>query len=178
MREWNAVISVHENGFNKAREVFGDFGEVSRTEFFNVLLLKADKVREMLDSLRKRWERSPESLDFLARLVPVTHTFTFNTPEEFEVKAKKIILEWAPRLAGASFHVRLRRRGFKGRIRSPDEERLLDQTLIEAINKTGSRGQIEFENPDAVVAIETIGTWAGFLLWTQNEYGEYPFVRV
>ena len=178
MQEWNAVISVHEHGFKRALDVFGDFGEVRRTEFFNVLLMHADDIQGMLDALRERSQRAPDSLSFLARLVPVTDTFIFNSAEEFEAKAREVVLRWVPQLGNNGFHVRIRRRGFKGRLSSPDEERFLDDVLLEALEKSGSPGRIDFEHPDAIISIETIGTWAGLALWTREDREKYPFVRV
>lgn len=178
MKEWNAVISVNEHGFKRALEVFGDFGEVTRTEFFNVLVMRAENIEAMLERLRERSQRDPDSLSFLSRLVPVSHTFIFNSAEEFETKAKKIVLELAPKLAGKRFHVRIRRRGFKGRLSSPDEEKVLDTLLLQELEKSGSPGRIDFEDPDAVIGIETAGTWAGMSLWTREEMEKYPFVRV
>src|SRR5512146_2065142 len=124
MQEWNAVISVRGHGFRQAFDVFGEFGEVKRTEFFNILLLRARDVAQMLDALRERAAKDPKSLAFLARLIPVTRTFIFNSPEEFEDRTKSAILGWAQDLLGKSFFVRLHRRGFRGRIQSMDEERL------------------------------------------------------
>lgn len=178
MQEWNAVISVREHGFRQAFDVFGDFGEVKRTEFFNILLLRARDVALMLETLRERAERSPESLAFLARLIPVTRTFIFNSPEEFEDRARTMILGWAQDLAGKSFFVRIHRRGFRGRIQSMDEERHLDTLLLVELEKSCKPGKISFEDPDAVIAIETVGTWAGLALFTREEKERYPFIRI
>ena len=178
MQEWNVVISVREHGFRQAFDVFGEFGEVKRTEFFNILLLRARDVARMLETLRERAERSPESLAFLARLIPVTRTFVFHSPEEFEERTKTTVLGWAQDLLGKSFFVRLHRRGFRGRLQSMDEERLLDTLLLEELEKSGRPGKISFEDPDAVIAIETVGTWAGVALFTREEKEQYPFIRV
>jgi tRNA(Ser,Leu) C12 N-acetylase TAN1 len=178
MQDWNAVICVNERGFKRAFEVFGDFGEVKRTEFFNVLLMQAENLQDMLEALRARSLEQPQSLSFLARLVPVTQTFIFNAPDEFETKAQEIVLAWVPLLAHKSFHVRLRRRGFKGRLSSVDEEQFLDTVLLESLERSGTPGKIAFEKPDAVIAIETVGTWAGLSLWAREELEKYPFIRV
>lgn len=92
MQEWNALISVREHGFRRAFDVFGEFGEVKRTGFLNILMLRARDVSQMLEALRERVETSPESLAFLARLIPVTRAFIFHSPEEFEDRAKSTIL--------------------------------------------------------------------------------------
>jgi tRNA(Ser,Leu) C12 N-acetylase TAN1 len=177
VKEWNAVISVNEYGFKRAFEVFGGFGEVRRTEFFNVLVMRAENTKEMLERLRERRQRDPESLAFLSRLVPVTHAFIFHSAEEFETKSKEIVGGWASRLAGKRFHVRIRRRGFKGKLSSLEEEKMLDTLLLQELEKAGAQGRVDFEDPDAVIAIESVGTWAGLSLWTREELEMYPFVR-
>jgi tRNA(Ser,Leu) C12 N-acetylase TAN1 len=178
MHEWNAVISVHEHGFRRAIDVFADFGAVKRTEFFNVLLIRAEDINRMLESLRERALKHPESLSFLARLIPATHPFIFNSADEFDHKAGGIILTWTTHLAGKSFYVRIRRRGFKGKLSSPNEERLLDFLLLQSLEKAGTPGRISFENPDAIIAIETIGTWAGLALVTRGDRERYPFIKL
>ena len=178
MREQNVVVSVREGGFKRALSVLGDFGRVSRTEFYNVLTLSAEDVPLMLEDLRARAQKAPESLQFLSRLIPATRTFTFNSPEEFEQKAREAVIAWAPELASRGFHVRIHRRGFKGKISSPEEERYLDTVLLEALLKAGHSGFITFENSDAVIDIETLGTWAGISLWTREDLERYPFIRV
>jgi tRNA(Ser,Leu) C12 N-acetylase TAN1 len=176
--EWNVVISVHEKGFRKAADAFRKFGIVRKTEFFNVLLLRTENIPALLEEFRIRYERTPESLAFLARLVPAARTFTFHAKEEFRAKAQDIVLGWAPRLAGKSFHVRIRRRGFKGKITSPEEERFLNEVLLRRVAAGGAEGRIAFEDPEAIIAVETVGTWAGLSIWTREELNRYPFVRV
>ncbi len=178
MQEWNALISVKEHGFRQALDVFGEFGEVKRTEFYNIILLRARDVAHMLETLRERSQKSPEFLAFLARLIPITRTFIFNSPEEFEDRARSAVLGWTPQLSGKSFFVRIHRRGFKGRLSTMDEERALDTLLLEELEKTGNPGRIAFEDPDMVIAIETVGQWAGLSLFTREEGKRYPFVRV
>ena len=178
MQEWNALISVKEHGFRQALDVFGEFGEVKRTDFYSIILLRARDIAHMLELLRERSQKSPQSLAFLARLIPVTRAFIFNSPEEFEDHARSAVLGWAQQLPGKSFFVRIHRRGFKGRLSTMDEERALDTLLLEELEKTGTPGSIVFEDPDAVIAIETVGHWAGLSLFTREERARYPFVRV
>jgi tRNA(Ser,Leu) C12 N-acetylase TAN1 len=177
MQEWNAVISVREHGFRPAFDVFGEFGEVKRTEFYNILLLRSRDVPGMLETLRERAVAAPDSLAFLARLIPVTGSFIFNTPEEFEQRARSAVLGRAALLEGRSFHVRMHRRGFKGRLSSLEEERHLAALLLEELERSGRPGRIIFEDPDAVIVIETVGHWAGISLISREERERYPFIR-
>ena len=178
MKDWNVVVSVREGRLPQAFELLEGYGLVKKTDFFNVLVMKVDDVRELLEALRKRLVEEPPSLSCVSRLVPVTHTFSFQSPEEFEGKARETVSTWVPELAGRSFHVRMRRRGFKGRLSSAEEERFLDNVLLEALEKAGSIGHISFEKPDAVIALETVGPRAGLSLWENEKMERYPFLRL
>jgi tRNA(Ser,Leu) C12 N-acetylase TAN1 len=178
MFDWNIVVSVHERGYSRAWQVLEKFGPISRTDFFNVLVMKVDDIRSILDELRTWMLEDPERLSFLSRLVPVAHTFAFQSPQEFEVRAKEVVLTWVPRLAGKGFHVRMHRRGFKGRLTSPDEERFLDDVLLDALEKAKTPGRITFENPDVILVVETVGPRAGLSLWTNEDLQKYPFLRL
>jgi len=109
--------------------------------------LRAEDVNLMLESLRERALKNPATLSFLARLIPVTHAFTFDSSGEFENKAGEIIVMWTPRLEGKSFYVRIRRRGFKGKISSPAEEKLLDVLVLRALEKAGMSGSFRSMTP-------------------------------
>ena len=108
----------------------------------------------------------------------ITCTFSFQSPEEFEPKAKEAVLYCLPSLAGKSFHVRMHRRGFKGRISSPEEERFLDRILIEELAKIGNPGRITFEQPDAILVVETLGQQAGLSGWNRQDLQRYPLLRL
>ncbi|RPI36306.1 MAG: hypothetical protein EHM54_06065 [Nitrospiraceae bacterium] len=178
MQEWNVVINVNGGGFKDAFRKLSRFGHIRKTGFFNVLFLKVYDIPRMLRTLSEWIADDPHALSFLSRMIPVTHIFTFQSPGEFEERAKEIVLAWAPDLAGKSFHVRMHRRGFKGKLSGLVEEQFLDKVLLEAIEKTGSPGRITFEDPDAIVAIETISQWAGLSLWSREELKRYPFIRL
>jgi tRNA(Ser,Leu) C12 N-acetylase TAN1 len=114
----------------------------------------------------------------VSRIAPATETFTFSSKEEFEEKASASALKFAPQLAHKRFYVRIRRRGRKELISSHDQERLLDDALLAALQAAGTPGRIAFEDPDAVIAIDTVGGWAGMALWTRQDLEEYPFLKV
>jgi tRNA(Ser,Leu) C12 N-acetylase TAN1 len=178
MKDWNVVVSVCEGRFAEACTFLKEYGAVRKTDFFNVVVMRVDDIHEVLEALEGLTARNAEELSFISRLVPVTHTFSFQTPEEFEAKAKKTVLTWVPALQGKSFHVRMHRRGFKGRLSSVNEEHLLDDCLLSALDKAGSPGRIVFENPDAIVVIETVGPRAGCSFWKGEDMDRYPFLRL
>lgn len=178
MPDWNVVITVNTGGLPRSFRVLGEFGRVGKTDFFNVLVMKAAHVHHMLESLREIILTDPQSLSFLSRLLPVTSTFSFQSPEEFGERAKEAVMQWVPQLAGKGFHVRMHRRGFKGKMVSPEEERFLDVLLLEALAKSGTPGRITFENPDVIIAVETVAQRAGISAWTREDLERYPFVRL
>jgi tRNA(Ser,Leu) C12 N-acetylase TAN1 len=178
MQEWNAVISVAEHGFGQAVKELSDFGSVKKTDFYNVLVMYTAEPARMLETLRQRSTQDAEALSYLSRLIPVTKTFIFQSHEDFQDKAREAVLGWVAQLAGKAFHVRMHRRGFKGRLASVEEEQFLDAAILEALEKAGAPGRITFEDPEAVIAVETVGHWAGLSLWSREDLKKYPFIRL
>jgi tRNA(Ser,Leu) C12 N-acetylase TAN1 len=178
MHDWNVVITVYDDGYNAARKILERYGKVDRTDYFNLLLMQSTDPRQVLDQLQREADRDPESMAPLARVMPVLQTFTFQTPGEFEGKARQAVCGWLPSLGGKSFHLRMHRRGFKGKLSSMDEERFLDTYLLEALEMAGTQGEITFDDPDAIIALETVGTHAGLSLWTREELERYPLLHL
>ena len=178
MHDWNVVVTVHEEGYNRARRLLGRFGQVDRTDFFNILVMRVADSRLLMEGLREEAGRDPESVASLARVTPVDQTFTFQSPEEFDEKARLAVCAWLPTLAGKGFHLRMHRRGFKGKLSSVEEERFLDTYLLDALETAGTPGRIVFAAPDAIIALETIGPRAGLSLWTREELARYPLLHL
>lgn len=178
MHDWNVVITVHEEGYNEARKQLERLGRVDRTDYFNVLLMRVEDARNFLELLRAEAQLEPGRFRSLARVMPVIQCFEFQNPAEFENKARQAVCAWLPSLQGKSFHLRMHRRGFKGKLSSMEEERFLDTYLLEALDLAGSKGRISFDDPDAIIALETLGTRAGLSLWTREELRRYPLLHL
>jgi tRNA(Ser,Leu) C12 N-acetylase TAN1 len=178
MHKWNAVISVREGGYTQARRLLQRFGTVYRTDYYNVLVMKVDDIHQLLEELRERADDEPETLAVIAHLMPAARCFDFRSQDDFEALAREAALSWVAALAHKSFHVRLHRRGLKDQLPSPEEERFLDRALLEALERAGTPGRITFEDPDAILAIETINHRAGLSLWTRDELQRYPFLHL
>lgn len=131
-----------------------------------------------MEGLKEEGERDPSVAGALASVIPVLQTFSFQAPEEFEAKARGAVAAFIPALAGKRFHVRMHRRGFKGKLSSLDEERFLDGYLLEALDMARTPGSITFEDPDAVIAVETLGGRAGLSLWTREELRRFPLLHL
>ena len=178
MRDWNVVATAHEDGYKRVRKLLAGFGPTGATGFYNVLVMKVADPAVLLEELGDMVAESPGLMNDLSRVVPAKEAFNFQSVAEFEEAACAIALRWAPMLAGRSFHVRLNRRGFKGRLSTPDEERFLDDVLLQRLSERGTPGRIDFGDPDAVIDIETVGGRAGMSLWTREELRRFPFLHV
>jgi tRNA(Ser,Leu) C12 N-acetylase TAN1 len=179
MFDWNTVVTLHheERAFRRAQGLLRQLGEPEKTEFHNVLVMRVDSVAGFLRDFSAMCAAEPGILNDISRAVPLTDVFDFDTAEDFETKARNIALSWAPRLRGGAFHVRLHRRGLKEALKTPREERFLDEALLSALDRQGAPGKVRFEDPDFVIDIETVSQRAGMSLWSREDLDKYPFLR-
>ena len=178
MPGWNVVVSVHRDGYRDAVRLLGRFGRIEATEYYNVLVMTVPDTTAFIDQLAAVVAETPGVMNDISRVVPSEEGFDFQDAQEFESMVRGVALSWLPELARKTFHVRMHRRGFKGRLSSPEEERFLDGVLLAALERTGTPGRISFEDPDAIIAIETIGRRAGMSFWRRADLQRYPFLRV
>lgn len=171
--DWNVVVTLSEQGFRDAVHLLGKWGVVKRSGYYNVLRMKVEKIDAFLAEFAAAVIAAPGILNFISHVVPAEQTFDFATPEEFEERARSTALSWVAKLRGKTFHVRLHRRGFKGKLSTPREEQFLDHALLEVLK---GEGRISFADPDAVIHIETIDGRAGMSLWTREQVRQYPFL--
>lgn len=179
MWAFNVVVTLASNGrFRHLLQELAPHGEFRKTEFLGVIIGRVEDPMKFLESIREKRQKQLIAFQDLGRVVPLDRVFVFHL-EEFPVKAKAALLPCVEVLEGKRYYVRLERRGLKGQIISPEVERELDafieQTLATAGRKTA---QVDFEHPDAVVAVETIGDRCGVGLLTREMMDRYDFVRV
>lgn len=178
MDDWNLVVTVQEHGFSRAWELLHTFGPVAKTDYYNVLTLRVADAVSFLDELQQAWEKQPALQEVLARVMPVERMFGFQNAEEFERKACAAVADWVGRLAGHSFHVRMHRRGFRYRIASQHEEQFLDHWLVEQTQHAGQGARITFDDPDYIIALETVGQRAGVSLWGRDARVRYGLLKL
>ena len=176
MEAWNAIITAQENRLPEARRALRALGHVERTGFYNVLAMKVDEPEGFLERLERLFAEHPRVVESVASIFAAERSFDFSSTAEFESKAREAALAWVPDLAGKTFHVRVHRRGWKRTLVSPDEERALADALLAAIRETGNPARVTFEDPDAIVLIETIGGRAGMALRTRDDYRRHPLL--
>ncbi len=177
MKEWNVVITVFQDGFRSALRALRQLGEVERGHYHNVLSMKVDDPMALLQAVEQKTVADPALFDAISRVAPAMHTLEFHSAEEFTEKAKSVVLEWIPQLAGRSFHVRLHRRGFIHELASPTAEKFLDEALLDALECRGTPGSISFSDPDAIISIDTIDERAGVAFFTREDLIRHPLLR-
>jgi tRNA(Ser,Leu) C12 N-acetylase TAN1 len=177
VKDWNAVISIYQDGFRRALRTLKEFGSVERTPYYNVLVMRVEDPTALLEAIERRTEEKTALYDAISRVAPAMRTVEFHSVEEFREGLNAILLEWLPRLTGSSFHVRLHRRGDRHDLRTPDAEHLFDEFLVDATAATGAPCKISFTDPDAVIAIDTVDDRAGVALWTREDLARHRLLR-
>jgi tRNA(Ser,Leu) C12 N-acetylase TAN1 len=177
VKDWNVVISIYQEGFRRAFDALAALGPVERSPYYNVMTMAVDDPMTLLDAVERRTQESPALYDAIARVAPAHCSFDFGSADEFRDNAVSIVLQWLPRLAGRSFHVRLHRRGSSRALHTPEVERFLDDAIGDALQKAGTPGKLSFTDPDAVIVVDTIDDRAGMSLWTREDLARHRLLR-
>lgn len=178
MWNFNLVVTLAVDGrfYTLLRELslHGDF---HKNEYYGTILGQVPDPLAFLDLIHRRRADDPHAFASLGRVIPFERCFLF-TPETFIPQLQAALTPYAVRLFGQRFYVRLERRGLKGRLISPEIERALDAFLLNLIHDGGGTAQIDFDQPDTIIAIETFGERGGIGFLTRSLRERYPFVHV
>ncbi|MEK4032344.1 THUMP domain-containing protein [Methylocystis sp. IM3] len=177
MKDWNVIITIYQDGYKRALRALREFGAATGSPYHNVLVMRVADPLALLESLERRTTEIPALDDAISRVAPAMANFDFESADEFRRKAKEMTLEWAPRLAGRSFHLRFHRRGADCDLPTPEVERFLDDALLEGLRQAGTPGAICFSDPDAVIAIDTVDNRAGLGLWSLEDLARHHLLR-
>jgi tRNA(Ser,Leu) C12 N-acetylase TAN1 len=177
MRDWNVVVSIYQDGFRRAIRALQELGQVERSRYYNVLVMKVKDAVSFLEAVERKTEESPALYDAISRVAPAARNFEFQSAEEFKDKANSVLREWAGRLAGRSFHVRLHRRGACCDLRTPETEKFLDDAALAVTSEIGMASRISFTDPDVVVAVDIVDDRAGVALWTREDLARHRLLR-
>jgi tRNA(Ser,Leu) C12 N-acetylase TAN1 len=140
--------------------------------------MKVADPRTFLKTLQEWAVMFPDTREAVSRVAPVTDKFSFESTEEFESKAREVIAGYASRWAGKCFHVRVSRRGGKDKLSPYHEEQILGSLALEEVARQGAAAEIEFHDPDFVIAVETLDDQAGMALWSREELSAYPMLKL
>lgn len=178
MRDWNAIATIHTGRFPEACRMLEQFGLVQKTDYFNIVLMRAADPFQVMAELQEQRATDPSVAHCISRFMPMEQLFTFQTVAEFELRAREAVASVLSRVANARFHVRMHRRGFKGRLSSMEEERFLDEFILEKLTEAGTPGTVAFDDPEVVIDVETLGTQGGLSLFTREQLVRFPLLHV
>jgi tRNA(Ser,Leu) C12 N-acetylase TAN1 len=173
---WNAIVTAKGDRLPEARRLLRALGPVGRTGFYNVLAMNVGEMESFLPRLERLVAEYPSLAESIASVFPAERCFGFSDTADFESKVRDAALAWVPQLVGKSFHVRVHRRGRKRTLVSPDEERTVADALLSATREAGIPARVTFDDPDAILLIETIGGRAGIALLTREDYRRHPLL--
>lgn len=177
MLDWNVLIDVCEHSFSPAYLLLEKFGKVYQSDFENILLMKVASIPQFLSDFNSKIEEDSSIANLFNRISPIIATFSFQSQEEFEAKAKKVVSNWIPKLEGKKFYVRMHRKGMKDRIDRHEEETFLDLIILQELESIGKPGLIGGMDPDVLIAVETVSHQAGLSCWTRQDLENYPWLR-
>jgi tRNA(Ser,Leu) C12 N-acetylase TAN1 len=175
--DWNVLVTSRDRGEREVLRALAPLVKLRRSGFRNVLLGRVDDPEAFLAAVEVQRERQPFLESSLARILPIERTFAVEVPR-FEETLRAEAAPFIDRLAGRSFHVRVERRGHKGLIHSQAAEQALSAHLYETLEARGAAPVVDFEDPDAVVAVELVGDVAGIALVTRELRRRFTFVRI
>jgi tRNA(Ser,Leu) C12 N-acetylase TAN1 len=177
MRLWNVILTINQWHFRAAFRLLRPLGAVGRTRFYNVLTMHVDDLEATLEALKQLTESDERAAETICRVAPVTDVFGFTSDESFVAGACEVLARWLPQLAGRTFHVRVHRRGGPLEITSYAAERLLGGYVWQELQRANTPARVSFDDPDAIVNVETVEDRAGLALWTREQLARYPFLR-
>jgi tRNA(Ser,Leu) C12 N-acetylase TAN1 len=176
--DWNMIVTVQPGpGFQ--RELLGAlarFGRFRATPFRDVCVGRVDDRGAFLDALRDARAAGAPWAQRVGRVIPADAVFWF-TPETFTDRLKETVAPLVERIGGGSFCVRIERRGFAGEVKTPDIERAVGEHVHALAAAQGKTLRTQFDDPDFVIAVETLGNECGVALLPRALREAYPFVR-
>jgi len=177
VRDWNVVVTALPARERFLLDELNQLGTFHRSGFKGVLTGRVEAVDRFLEDVRQALEEGAGWARDLARVLPVERTFSFE-PDAFVERLKEAVAPFLQRMDSGTFYVRLQRRGHKGRIVSPEVERAVDEHLVALAEHQGKTLRVAFQDPDYVVAVETVGSVCGVALLPRELRTRYPFVKI
>lgn len=177
MKDWNVVATSQMGQEQRLLRELADLGDFQGSGFREVLIGRVPDPDAFVETLKGRWDSQPFLPDILSTVVPVRQVFPF-TLENLMERLHEAVLPFLPHLDGKAFYVRVKRRGHKGEIKSQEVEQALDRHILDALANRGAAARVDFQNPDAILAVELLHNQCGLALITRDMKEHYPFIKV
>jgi tRNA(Ser,Leu) C12 N-acetylase TAN1 len=174
---WNVVVTAQEGAARSLRRALRPIVELEWSAFRNVALAWVPDRTVFLDAVAALRAERPRLDEWLGRVVPVDVTFTVDPPRIL-AQLEQIVAPWLPKFAGATFHVRVARRGHKGVLDSHGVEQALGGRIVDLMQVRGEPVRVAFRDPDLIVHVEILGEVGGVVLVPRALRERYSFLRV
>lgn len=173
---WNVVVTARSGHRRKLRRGLAPLLRLQRSGYRNVLTGLHEDPPMFLESLTVLLAEKPHLEATISRLMTVERSFSVDAPS-FEQQLATEIEPFLERIAGRSYHVRLERRGHKGRIHSKNCEVSLGSHIYERLAGQGFHPVVTFDDPDVIVVVEIIDDRAGIRLLTREDRTKFPLLK-
>lgn len=154
-------------------EEIEDLGEFHSTGFRDVIRGHVRDLKTFLEEIEDR------TIFSLSRVVPIERSFEMsinNADEDMNEEVKSFIERIGRR---ESFAVRVERRGYSEELSSKELEEKVGTYITKSLEDIyGEKPDVDLEDPDKAVIIETLGKWCGIGIITKNMRGKYSYLRL
>ena len=178
MHQWNLIVTVTPgpHHVHHVRSSLGHLGHFWLTSFRDVLIGWTDDTETLLQTIADARAMDKAWSHKIGRVIPAQNVFFF-TADTLTDRLKKAVAPLVEKMQSGRFFFRLERRGMAGEIPSQEVEQMVASHLVSLAHEKGIELATDFEDPDFVVAAETLGTECGVCLLTRELMARFPFVR-
>jgi tRNA(Ser,Leu) C12 N-acetylase TAN1 len=173
---WNLVVTAQEGGGRSLRRALRPVVDLEWSAFHNVALAWVPDPTVSLEAVAALRAAQPRLDEWLGKVVPIEATFVVDVSRVL-AQLEEIVTPWLSQLGGATFHVRIVRRGHKGALDSHATEQALGARIVDLMEARGETVRVGFRDPDVIIHVELIGDLAGVARIPRALRERYPFVR-
>ena len=152
MKDWNIIVTTPPGRERYLLPALNHFGTFSRSEFKGTLTGRVEDVGRFLEEIRRAGEEGTAWIQDLLRVLPVEQSFLFSS-QTFEEQLKEAVMPFVQRMASGTFHVRLERRGHKGKINSSEVEKDLGRYVVDVATQQDKTLHVSFQDSNYIPSL-------------------------
>jgi tRNA(Ser,Leu) C12 N-acetylase TAN1 len=175
--DWNVLATSVEGARPVLMSGLRRLGVFRGAGYRNVAIGRVEDVAAFLAAWRDAMAGDTMLAAAVGRVLPIACTFRLDAADP-TASLLAAVEALAPEIDGRSFYVRVARRGLRDVLDSSEAERTLGTALWRRIEASGRTPRVVFDDPEVVIAAETLGDRGGIGLLDRALRAAYPFVRV
>lgn len=177
LEDWNVLVTAAERQERALKRLLLPYGIFGESGFRGTLIGLVSDMQAFLENLKGISQADPQTLQALGQVVPIDRTFFFDAANFME-RTKEAISPYLELIGDERIYVRVKRRGYKGKISSLESEKELDEWLLAQLEAAGKQAKIDFEAPDKIIVIEMIQNQCGVGLLTKEMKEKFTFIKI